>query len=139
MDLPGKSAPPSDSFSRGRTALGAGALAMATGAFVGHLLIPDRVADHYGWRRDRWYQREIGAFNAGLGYGVIAYARGRTERAFLGSWATAALLLAATRAAAIRSGARGGPWNVATVVEDAALGIGALALLRRKGPVSLAR
>jgi hypothetical protein len=126
-------APPSGSFDRVQVALGAGALAMAIGAFAGHLLIPDRVADHYGWQRDRWYQREIGAFNAGLGYGVIAYARGRTDQAFLGSWATAAMLLALTRAAAIRSGARGGPWNMATVVEDAALGLGALSLLRRKG------
>jgi hypothetical protein len=125
--------PISTSFSRGQVALGAGALAMAVGAFAGHLLIPDRVADHYGWQRDRWYQREIGAFNAGLGYGVIAYARGRTDQAFLGSWATAAMLLALTRAAAIRSGARGGPWNMATVVEDAALGLGALSLLCHKG------
>jgi hypothetical protein len=112
--------------------LGAGALAMAAGAFTGHLLVPDRVADHYGWTRDRWYQREIGAFNAGLGYGVIAYARGRTDHAFLGSWATAALLLAVTRGCAIRSGARRGGWNIATVIEDAALGVGALALLRQQ-------
>lgn len=120
------------SFGWGCMALGAGALAMAAGAFAGHWLFPDRVANHYGWPRDRWYQREIAAFNAGLGYGIIAYARGRTERAFLGSWATAATLLAATRAAAICSGARSGPWNVATVVEDAALGVGALLLLQRK-------
>jgi hypothetical protein len=78
-------------------ALGAGALAMAVGAFAGHALAPDRVADHYGWVRDRWYQREIGAFNAGLGYG----------------------------------GDRRGVWNLATVAEDAALGIGGLMLLRR--------
>ncbi len=119
---------------RGQMAVGVGALAMAAGAFAGHWLIPDRVADRYGWPRDRWYQREIAAFNAGLGYGIIAYARGRTDQAFLGSWATAALLLSATRAAAIRSGERGGPWNVATVIEDATLGVGALALLRRKAP-----
>jgi hypothetical protein len=104
---------------------------MAAGAFLGHLLVPNRVADHYGWNRDRWYQREIGAFNAGLGYGVIAYARGRADEAFLGSWGMAALLLALTRAAAFRVGARRGPWNAATVIEDAALGIGALVLLRR--------
>ena len=61
----------------GELALGIGALAMAGGAFVGHALVPDRVADHYGWVRERWYQREIGAFNAGLGYGIVAYARGR--------------------------------------------------------------
>jgi hypothetical protein len=132
MDQQRNIVPISTSFSRGQVALGAGALAMAVGAFAGHLLIPDRVADHYGWRRDRWYQREIGAFNAGLGYGVIAYARGRADQAFLGSWATAALLLALTRAAAIRSGARRGPWNVATVIEDAALGLGAIVLLYRK-------
>jgi hypothetical protein len=132
MDQQRNIVPISTSFSRGQVVLGAGALAMAIGAFAGHLLIPDRVADHYGWRRDRWYQREIGAFNAGLGYGVIAYARGRTDQAFLGSWATAALLLALTRAAAIRSGARRGPWNVATVIEDAALGLGAIVLLYRK-------
>jgi len=113
-------------------ALGAGALAMAAGAFAGHWMAPDRVADHYGWPRNRWYQREIAAFNAGLGYGIIAYARGRTDQAFIGSWATAAVLLAATRAAAIRSGERRGFWNVATVLEDAALGIGALILLRGK-------
>lgn len=113
------------------TALGAGALLMATAAFTGHLVAPDRVADHYGWPRDRWYQREIGAFNAGLGYGVIAYARGRPEHAFLGSWGVAAVLLAFTRAASIHRGARRGPWNVATVVEDAALGVGALVLAGR--------
>jgi hypothetical protein len=112
-------------------ALGAGALAMAVGAFVGHALVPERVADHYGWVRDRWYQREIGAFNAGLGYGIIAYARGRREEAFLGSWSTAAILMATTRFLAVRSGDRRGMWNVATVVEDAALGVGGLMLLRR--------
>lgn len=124
---------PRRSTNSAQKALGAGALAMAGGAFAGHLLIPDRVADHYGWVRDRWYQREIGAFNAGLGYGVIAYARGRPDQAFLGSWGIAALLLALTRAAAIRRGARRGPWNKATVIEDAVLGIGALTLLRRSG------
>lgn len=112
--------------------LGAGALAMAVGAFVGHALAPDRVADHYGWVHDRWYQREIGAFNAGLGYGVVAYAAGRRTEAFLGSWSVAALLLALTRSAAIRSGDRRGLWNVATVAEDAALGIGGLLLMRRR-------
>ncbi|WP_067972574.1 hypothetical protein [Mycolicibacter icosiumassiliensis] len=117
--------------SRAQVALGAGALAMATGAFFGHLLVPDRVADRYGWNRDRWYQREIGAFNAGLGFGVLAYARGKTDAAFLGSWGIAALLLAITRAAAIWRGPRRGFWNKATVVEDAVLGIGALALLQR--------
>jgi hypothetical protein len=112
-------------------ALGAGALAMAVGAFAGHTLVPERVADHYGWVRDRWYQREIGAFNAGLGYGIIAYARGRREEAFLGSWSTAAILMALTRSLAIRSGDRRGMCNIATVVEDAALGVGGLMLLRR--------
>ena len=118
-------------FSAVELALGAGALAMAVGAFAGHALVPDRVANHYGWVRDRWYQREIGAFNAGLGYGVIAYARGRREEAFLGSWSTAAILMALTRFLAVRSGDRRGMWNVATVVEDAALGVGGLMLLRR--------
>jgi hypothetical protein len=112
-------------------ALGAGALAMAVGAFAGYALAPDRVADHYGWVRDRWYQREIGAFNAGLGYGIIAYARGRKAEAFLGSWSTAAILMALTRLLAVRSGDRRGVWNFATVVEDAALGVGGLMLLRR--------
>jgi len=116
----------------GELALGIGALAMAGGAFVGHALVPDRVADHYGWVRDRWYQREIGAFNAGLGYGIIAYARGRRAEAFLGSWSTAAILIALTRFLAIRSGDRRGVWNIATVVEDAALGVGGLMLLRRE-------
>jgi hypothetical protein len=112
-------------------ALGAGALAMALGAFAGHALAPDRVADHYGWVPDRWYQREIGAFNAGLGFGIIAYARGRKEEAFLASWSTAAILMALTRLAAVRSGDRRGVWNLATVVEDGALGVGGLMLLRR--------
>jgi hypothetical protein len=120
-----------DEKSRGELALGVGALAMAFGAFVGHALVPERVADHYGWVRDRWYQREIGAFNAGLGYGIIAYARGRREEAFVGSWSAAAILMALTRFLAIRSGDRRGVWNLATVVEDAALGIGGLMLLRR--------
>ena len=118
-------------FSAIELALGVGGLAMALGAFAGHALAPDRVADHYGWVRDRWYQREIGAFNAGLGYGIIAYARGRKEEAFLGSWATAAILMALTRLLAVRSGDRRGMWNLATVVEDAALGVGGLMLLRR--------
>jgi hypothetical protein len=112
-------------------ALGTGALAMAVGAFAGHALVPERVADHYGWVHDRWYQREIGAFNAGLGYGIIAYARGRREEAFLGSWSSAAILMALTRFLAIRNGDRRGMWNIATVVEDAALGVGGLMLLRR--------
>ena len=111
--------------------LGVGALAMALGAFAGHALVPERVADHSGWVRDRWYQREIGAFNAGLGYGIVAYARGRREEAFLGSWSTAAILIALTRFLAVRSGDRRGMWNVATVVEDAALGVGGLMLLHR--------
>jgi hypothetical protein len=81
--------------------------------------------------RDRWYQREIGAFNAGLGYGIIAYARGRREEAFLGSWSTAAVLMALTRFLAVRNGDRRRMWNVATVVEDAALGVGGLMLLHR--------
>ena len=59
---------------------------MAVGAFAGHLLAPGRVADHYGWVSDRWYQCEIGAFNAGLGYGIATVAEdaavtGRTARA----------------------------------------------------------
>lgn len=113
-------------------ALGVGALAMAVGAFTGHVLAPGRVADHYGWVHDRWYQREIGAFNAGLGYGIVAYATGRRAEAFLGSWSVAALLLAMTRLAAIRSGDRRGIWNMATVAEDAALGIGGLLLMARR-------
>jgi hypothetical protein len=117
---------------RSEAVLGMGALAMALGAFAGHALIPDKVADHYGWVRERWYQREIGAFNAGLAYGIWAYARGRPEDAFLGSWATAAMLMALTRLAAIRSGSRHGVWNIATVAEDAALGIGGFVLLRRR-------
>lgn len=115
--------------------LEAGALAMAVGAFTGHLLAPDKVADHYGWTRDRWYQREIGAFNAGLGCGLIIYARGRHRDAFLGSWSTAAVLLALTRLWALASGQRRGMWNFATVVEDAALGLGGAWLLRR-GPIA---
>lgn len=116
----------------GELTLGAGALAMAVGAFAGHLLAPRRVADHYGWVHDRWYQREIGAFNAGLGYGIVAYATGRKAEAFLGSWSVAALLVAMTRLAAIRSGDRRGFWNMATVAEDAALGIGGLLLMARR-------
>ena len=69
---------------------------------------------------------------AGLAYGIWAYARGRAEDAFIGSWATAALLMALTRLAAIRSGSRRGIWNIATVVEDAALGVGGFMLLRRR-------
>jgi len=115
----------------GELALGAGALAMSVGAFAGHALVPERVADHYGWVHERWYQREIGAFNAGLGYGIIAYARGRKQEAFLGSWSTAAILMAVTRFLAIRSGDRRGVWNLVTVVEDAALGVGGLMLMRR--------
>ena len=117
----------------GELALGAGALAMAIGAFAGHALVPERVADHYGWARERWYQREIGAFNAGLGYGIVAYARGDKDKAFLGSWSIAAILMAVTRFLAIRSGDRRGMWNLVTVVEDAALGVGGLMLLRREG------
>ena len=124
-----------DTISRGRRAgelaLGLGALAMAVGAFAGHALVPERVADHYGWVQERWYQREIGAFNAGLGYGIVAYARGRKQDAFLGSWSTAAILMALTRFLAIRSGDRRGVWNVATVIEDAALGVGGLMLMRQ--------
>ena len=112
-------------------ALGVGALAMSLGAFAGHALVPGRVADHYGWVHDRWYQREIGAFNAGLGFGIVAYARGRREEAFLGSWSTAAILMALTRLLAIRSGDRRGVWNIATVVEGAALDMGGLMLLCR--------
>lgn len=118
---------------RGELALAVGTVAMAAGAFLGHALVPDRIADHYGWPRQRWYQREIGAFNAGLGYGVIAYARGRREEAFVESWAVSAVLLAMTRAAALISGERRGIRNVATVIEDAALGLGALTLLTRRG------
>jgi hypothetical protein len=123
-------------LSTAERALGAGATAMALGAFIGHLVAPDRVADHYGWPRERWYQREIGALNAGLAYGVGAYARGRREDAFLGSWGVAALLMAATRCAALSRGDRRGGWNVATVVEDAVLGLGALAMLRRRRAVA---
>src|SRR4051794_29059099 len=115
----------------GELVLGLGALGMAAGAFAGHGLVPERGADHYGWVHGRWYQREIGAFNAGLGYGIVAYARGRRQDAFLGSWSTAAILIAVTRFLAIRSGDRRGAWNVVTVVEDAALGVGGLMLMRR--------
>lgn len=111
--------------------VGTGALAMAIGAFAGHLLAPDKVADRYGWVRDRWYQREVGAFNAGLGVGLLAYAQGRPREAFLWSWSAAALLLAFTRAWAILSGDRRGAINVATVIEDATLGVGGMWLLRR--------
>lgn len=115
----------------GQKVVGLGALGMAVGAFTGHLLIPDKVADHYGWARNRWYQREIGALNAGLAYGLIAFARGRREEAFLGSWSTAALLMAITRFGAIASGDRHGAWNIAIAAEDAVLGIGGFVFLRR--------
>ncbi|MDF0531727.1 hypothetical protein P0W64_19500 [Tsukamurella sp. 8F] len=106
--------------------LGAGALAMGLGAFAGHWLAPRRVADWYGWPESRWYQREIGAFNAGLAFGVARYALGRRERAFVESWAVAAILLAGTRAAAMGAGDRAGARNLGTIIEDAVLGIGAL-------------
>lgn len=120
-------------FGSGEWLIGTGALAMAVGAFGGHLLAPDKVADHYGWARDRWYQREIGALNAGLGYGLVVYASGGGRDAFVSSWSAAALLLAVVRLWAMASGDRRGVWNVATVVEDAALGLGGVWLLRRRG------
>ena len=123
---------PESRLGSGEWLIGSGALAMAVGAFGGHLLAPDRVADHYGWERNRWYQREIGALNAGLGYGLVVYARGRDRDAFVGSWSVAALLLAVIRLWAIVSGDRRGVWNVATVVEDAALGLGGFWLLCRR-------
>lgn len=59
-------------------------LAMAVGAFAGHALAPDRVADHYGWVRGRWYQREIGATvveDAALGVeGLMLLRRARDSR-----------------------------------------------------------
>jgi hypothetical protein len=119
-------------FTWGEKVVGLGALAMATGAFLGHLLIPDKIADLYGWPRNRWYQREIGALNAGIGYGLISYARGHRTDAFLGSWSTSALLMAATRLAAIAGGYRRGKLNVAIAIEDAALGVGGFLLLRRE-------
>ena len=73
----------------------------------------------------------VGAFNAGLGVGLLAYAKGRPREAFLWSWSAAALLLAFTRAWAILSGDRRGAINVATVIEDATLGVGGMWLLRR--------
>jgi hypothetical protein len=48
------------------------------------------------------------------------------------SIATAAILLAGARYAAIRSGDRRGIWNLAAVAEDALLGVGGLLLLRRR-------
>ncbi|MCW2650887.1 MAG: hypothetical protein QOE41_4985 [Mycobacterium sp.] len=38
-------------WSRGELLLGAGAAAMAAGAFAGNLAVPDKIADHYGGRR----------------------------------------------------------------------------------------
>src|SRR5262249_61923355 len=95
-----------------------GTMAMAGVAFFGHLRAPQRMAAHFGWPEDRWYQREIGAFNAGLGFGVIQTVRGRPERAFLSSAGMSALLLAATRAAAMAKGDRTGIHNLMTVVGD---------------------
>lgn len=42
---------------------------------VGYALAPDRIADQYGWVHGRWYQREIGASNAGLGDGGLMLMR----------------------------------------------------------------
>jgi len=112
--------------------IGAGATAMALGAFTAHLVAPNQVADRYGWAHDRWYQREIGALNLGLAVGVIHAARGRDNEAFLVSWGTSAIAIGATRAAAVASGARGGRLNRLLVIEDVALGVGALALARRR-------
>lgn len=120
-------------WTRAEIGLGAGAVAMGLGAFAGHALVPDRVADWYGWPRQRWYQREIGAFNAGLAYGVVVFTGGRPERAFLGSWGVAATVMAATRLAAVLSGDRSGLRNVGIAVEDAVLGAGALAMARKIG------
>ncbi len=131
FDIASKARPESR-LGSGERLIGTGALAMAVGAFGGHLLAPDKVADHYGWARDRWYQREIGALNAGLGYGLVVYARGRDRDAFVSSWSAAALLLAVVRLWAMASGDRRGAWNVATVVEDAALGLGGVWLLHRR-------
>lgn len=113
----------------GERAVGGGAFVMGVGAFVGHLIAPDRIADHYRWPRARWYQREIGAFNAGLAAGVSTYALGRREDAFIGSWTVAAALLSLTRAAAWSRGERSGPGNAALVIEDGVLALGGIALL----------
>ncbi|MBO2445961.1 hypothetical protein J4573_02560 [Actinomadura barringtoniae] len=110
--------------------LAGGTLAMAGVAFFGHLVAPGGMAGYFGWREDRWYQREIGAFNAGLGIGMIRALRGRPEEAFLVSAGASALLLAATRAAAVASGDRSGKRNVATVVGDLVLGLGAIHQVR---------
>lgn len=115
----------------GEKLVAAGTIAMATGAFFGHLLAPNVMADFFKWPRNRWYQREIGAFNAGLGYGVVELLRGRSETAFIRSAALTALLLAATRAAALASGDRSGPRNVGTVIGDLTLGVGAIFLARQ--------
>jgi len=115
----------------GQRLLAAGTLGMASVAFLGHLLAPRAMAEQFGWPEDRWYQREIGAFNAGLGYGVIRALRGRPDTAFIASAGVTALLLAATRAAALASGDRTGRRNLATVLGDLALGLGALHQLRR--------
>jgi len=112
--------------------LGAGAAAMAIGAFSAHLLAPDRVADRYGWSRERWYQREIGALNLGLAAGIIHTAHGRDNEAFLVSWGTSAVAIGLTRAAAVAAGARRGKLNKVLVLEDVALGLGALVLARRR-------
>jgi hypothetical protein len=92
--------------SRGELALAVGTVTMAAGAFLGHAVVPDQIANRYGWPHQRWYQREIGAFNAGLGYGVIAYARGRCQEVSVESWAVSAVLLAVTRTAVLISGER---------------------------------
>lgn len=112
--------------------LGTGASAMAVSAFGAHLVAPDRVADGYGWTRDRWYQREIGALNLGLAVGVVHAGRGRDNEAFLVSWGTSAIAIGITRAAAIAAGARTGRLNKLLVLEDLGLGVGALVLARRR-------
>ncbi|WP_433172531.1 hypothetical protein [Actinoallomurus sp. CA-150999] len=118
-------------FTGSQRILVGGTMTMAGVAFFGHLLAPERMAAHFGWPEDRWYQREIGAFNAGLGWGVIQTLRGRPERAFLSSAGMSALLLAATRAAAMAKGDRAGIRNLMTVAGDLALGLGAMYELRR--------
>lgn len=117
----------------GERIVASGTLIMAAGAFLGHWLCPERIAAWYRWPPDRWYQREIAAFNAGIGYGVIELLRGKPERAFLKSSAISASALAATRASALARGARTGPRNLFTVIGDTALGVGALWALRRRG------